>query len=128
DVVARLLALSRSAIFLAAAACLSAASAVNHGAVMLRHTEVLERVALSAARKEIHLRSATNFSSAPRLASERAISAFRPPMPSPQRRPSIASSTQSSEGVLMVSPLKIASENLPPEVRRKSFGSGHGGE
>ena len=95
---------------------------------MLRHTEVLERIALSAARKAIHLRSATNFSSTPRLPLERAISAFRPPTLSPQRRPSIASSTQSSEGVLMVSPLKIASENLPPEVRRKILGSGHGGE
>ena len=49
-------------------------------------------------------------------------------MLSPQRRPSIASSTQSSEGVLIVSPLKIASENLPPEVRRKILGSGQGGE
>ena len=28
----------------------------------------------------------------------------------------------------MVSPLKIASENLPPEVRRKILGSGHGGD
>ena len=48
-------------------------------------------------------------------------------MPSPQRRPSIASSTQSSDGVLIVSPLKIASENFPPEVRRKILGSGQAG-
>ena len=95
---------------------------------MLRHTEVFDRTALSPARKAIHWRPATNFSSTPRLASDRAIRPFRPPTPSPQRRPSIASSTQSSEGVLMVSPLKIASENLPPEVRRNSLGIGHGGE
>jgi hypothetical protein len=94
---------------------------------MLRHTEVLERTALSLARKAIHLRSATNFSSTARLPSERAISALRPPTPSPQRRPSIASSTQSSDGVLMVSPLKIASENLPPAVKRKILGSGQAG-
>ena len=96
---------------------------------MLRHTEVLERIALSAGEEgdplalghellehaEIGLRSAPS-------------GAFRPPTLSPQRRPSIASSTQSSDGVLIVSPLKIASENLPPAVRRKIFGSGHGGE
>src|SRR5260221_2013070 len=116
-----------SAIFLAAAACLSAASEVNQGATMFRHTEVLDRVARSAARKAIHLRSATNFSSTARLAVERATRPFSPPTLSPQRRPSIASSTQSSEGVLMVSPLKIASENLPPDVRRKILGNGHGG-
>ena len=34
---------------------------------------------------------------------------------------------QSSEGVLIVSPLKMASENLPPEVRRKIFGIGQAG-
>ena len=95
---------------------------------MLRHTEVLERIALSSARKAIHLRSATNFSSTARLPLERFIRPFSPPTLSPHFRPSIASSTQSSDGVLMVSPLKIASENLPPEVRRKIFGIGHGGE
>src|SRR5581483_9865311 len=118
---------SSSPIFLAAAACLSAGSALNHGAVILRHTDVLERIALSAARKPIHLRPLANFSSTPRLACERAIRPLRPPTLSPHLKPSIASSTHSSEGVLIVSPLKIASENLPPEVMRKIFGSGHAG-
>ena len=113
---------------MAAAACLSAGSAVNHGAVMLRQTEVLERIALSSARKAIHVALGHELLEHARdWPSERAIRPFRPPTLSPQRRPSIASSTQSSDGVLIVSPLKIASENLPPEVRRKIFGSGQAG-
>src|SRR5687767_3269521 len=117
-----------SAIFLAAAACLSAGRLVNHGAVITRQTEVFDRLALSAARKPSHLRSATIFSSTARLPVDRAIRPLSPPTLSPHFSPSIASSPHSSEGVLMVSPLKIASENLPPEVMRKSLGIGHGGE
>ncbi len=64
---------------------------------------------------------------AARLASDRAISAGRPPIASAQRRPSSASSTQSIEGVLIVSPLKMPSFSLPPLVRRKIFGSGQAG-
>src|SRR5689334_24102279 len=95
---------------------------------MLRHTEVLDRVAFSATKKPIQLRLATNFSSTVRLALERAIRPFSPPTLSPQRKPSIASSMQRSDGVLMVSPLKMASENLPPEVMRKILGSGQRSE
>ena len=64
---------------------------------------------------------------AARLALLRAISASRPPIDSAQRSPSIASSSQSIEGVLMVSPLKMPSISLPPLVRWKIFGSGHDG-
>ena len=48
-------------------------------------------------------------------------------MLSAQRSPSSASSTQSIEGVLIVSPSKMPSVSLPPEVRRKIFGSGQAG-
>ena len=40
---------------------------------------------------------------------------------------SIASSTQSSDGVLIVSPRKTPSISRPFRVSRNSFGSGHGG-
>ena len=39
----------------------------------------------------------------------------------------MASSTQSIEGVLMVSPLKVPSISLPPLVSRKIFGNGQAG-
>ena len=53
------------------AACLSAGNAANHGAEITRQTEVLERTALSAARK----------------ASRGALTSPRPPAPGPRRRP-----------------------------------------
>ena len=61
------------------------------------------------------------------LAEVRASSASSPPISSAQRNPSSASSTQSIEGVLMVSPRKIPSISAPPAVRRKILGIGQGG-
>jgi hypothetical protein len=88
---------------------------------------VQERVAGASARKSIQSRCATQEAIAARLASLRATSAASPPTLSAQRSPSSASSTQSIEGVLIVSPLKMPSFSLPPEVRRKTFGSGQAG-
>jgi hypothetical protein len=84
-----------------------------------------ERVAGSPARKSTQSVRATHSATAARLASVRAISPGRPPMDSAQRRPSSASSTQSMEGVLMVSPAKMPSMSLPPFVRRR-FSAGAG--
>src|SRR5580693_4492049 len=94
---------------------------------MARQTEVQERVRGSAARKSIQGVRSTQAASAARFDSERATSAARPPIRSAHLRPSIASSTQSIEGVLMVSPAKIASLKAPFEFKRKSFGNGQGG-
>ncbi len=69
----------------------------------------------------------TQAAMAARLASLRAIRPSRPPTLSAQRSPSSASSTHSIDGVLIVSPLKMPSISLPPEVRRKIFGSGQAG-
>ena len=57
----------------------------------------------------------------------RAINASHPPICSAHLRPSIASSTAIIDGVLMVSPRKMPSINLPPLVRRNIFGMGQGG-
>src|SRR5262249_42187444 len=92
-----------------------------------RQTEVFERVRGSRARKSTHGVTATQSAIALALASARATSAGRPPIPFDQVSASIQSSTHSIEGVLMVSPSKIASFNFPPLVMRKSLGSGQGG-
>src|SRR6185369_15454219 len=97
------------------------------GSTILRQTEVHERMRLSAARNPAQPARATQASIAARLPSLRAISALRPPIDCAQVRPSIASSTQSIDGVLIVSPLNTPSISLPPWVRRKILGSGHGG-
>ncbi len=86
-----------------------------------------ERVAASSARNAAQGVRSTHAPTAARFASLRAISAGRPPTPSAQRSPSSASSTQSIEGVLIVSPLKMPSISLPPLVRRKIFGNGQDG-
>ena len=55
------------------------------------------------------------------------MSAGRPPIEAAQRSPSSASSTASSEGVLMVSPLKMPSISLPPLASWNSLGTGQAG-
>ena len=50
-----------------------------------------------------------------------------PPSLSAQSRPSRASSTQRSDGVLMVAPVKMPLMSFPPLVSRKTLGSGHAG-
>ena len=59
---------------------------------------------------------ATHASIAARLARDRASSPLRPPIDSAHFSPSSASSTHSIDGVLMVSPWKMPSINLPPLV------------
>ena len=118
---------SNDASFFAAAACASALNDANQGATIFRQIDVLERVAASWARKAAQSLSATHLSSTARLARLRAISAGRPPICSAQRSPSSASSTQSIDGVLIVSPAKMPSISLPPFVRRKIFGNGQAG-
>ena len=86
-----------------------------------------DRVAASSARKSTQSVRATQRAIAARLASERAISPSSPPTRSAQRSPSSASSTHSMDGVLIVSPLKMPSISLPPDVRRKIFGNGQAG-
>src|SRR5215475_6169965 len=104
-----------------------AAAAPCAGSFVLRHTEVQERVAGFSARKAGQPAFATQAAMAARLASLRAISAGRPPIDCAQRSPSSASSVASSEGVLIVSPLKIPSISLPLLLIWKSFGSGQDG-
>ena len=86
-----------------------------------------ERVFGSLARKSTQAVCSTHFATAERFASERLIRPGRPPSRSAQSRPSRASSTQSSDGVLMVAPVKMPLMSLPPLVSRKTFGSGHAG-
>jgi hypothetical protein len=93
----------------------------------MRQTEVLERIALSR-RGSRSTCAGHELLEHAEIGGRARDQAFSPPTLSPHFSPSIASSTQSSDGVLIVSPLKIASENLPPDVRRKILGSGHGGE
>ena len=95
--------------------------------MITRQIEVLERVSFVSGRKAAQLLFATQASTAFRLAWLRAISPFSPPMLSAQRSASIWSSTQSMEGVLMVSPLKMPSFSLPFLVMRNSLGSGQAG-
>src|SRR5690606_30122080 len=95
---------------------------VNQGSTMTRQTEVQERAAGSVARKSIQGVAATQDSRAAKLARLRATRPFSPPACSAQRSESSASSTHSMEGVLIVSPTKIPSLSLPPEVRRKTLG------
>jgi hypothetical protein len=94
---------------------------------MLRQTEVGERISARLARKPAHSLRSTQAAIAPRLRSQRSVSAGKPPIDSAQRSPSSASSTASIEGVLIVSPLKMPSISLPPLVRRNSFGIGQAG-
>src|SRR5215207_104418 len=113
--------------FLAKTHCASSGSDAIEASVNFRHTEVFERSAASCARKSIHGVRATQSAMTLVLASARAISALRPPTDFAQPSASSQSSTHSIEGVLMVSPSKIASLSFPPLVNRKIFGSGHGG-
>ena len=112
---------------LVAADCRSAGKAANQGSTTLRHTEVQDRVSGARARKSTQSVSATQSAITARLASDRVISAFSPPISEPQINPSKASSTQSIDGVLMVSPRNMPSISLPLEVRRKIFGIGQAG-
>ena len=82
-------------IFLAALARSLSGRAVNHCAVIFRQTEVLERIALVSARKSTQSVFSTHFSSAARLAFERATRPFTLPIDSAHLSASIASSTQS---------------------------------
>ena len=78
----------------------------------VRQTLVFERLAGSCARWPSQLRPSTIRSSAAALASVRAIMPLRPPMPFAHSSATIASSTASIEGVLIVSPLKTALDQL----------------
>ena len=94
-------------------AALRRAASANQSSTILRQTEVQERI-VSSRSQEVDPRRALDPARdrreiAPR---QRAISAVRPPIASAHFRPSIASSTHSIEGVLMVSPLKIAFAEL----------------
>ena len=83
--------------------------------------EVGERCAGSLARNPTQGVRSTQRVIAARLASDRAISAAKPPTLSAQRSPSSASATQSIEGVLIVSPRNR------PGVMRKILGNGQVG-
>src|SRR5690348_3679249 len=109
------------------ARCASGARRRNQSSTTLRQTEVQERILGSSTRNAIHFDFVTQRSMAARLASLRALSAEKPPADSAHLSPSIASSTASIDGVLMVSSWKMFSANLPFEVRRKIFGSGQAG-
>ena len=88
---------------------------------------MLDRVAGSSARFSIQGRAAQKSHTARALASARAISAGSPPTDRPHSSAAIQSSTQSIDGVLMVSPWKMPSMSLPLEVRRKTLGRGRSG-
>src|SRR5271169_1066704 len=92
----------------------STGSLATRGSANARQTDVQERVLASFARKSIHDVWATHLAIAAKLLSERAISALSPPALSAHLRPSSASSTQSIEGVLIVSPLNTPSISFPP--------------
>src|SRR6185437_16967118 len=111
----------------AKAPCASAESLVTAGSTIFRQTEVLERTAGSAARKSTHGVRLTQSAIALVLASARATNPSSPPTAFAQASVSSQSSTHSIDGVLMVSPSKIASLSLPPLVMRKIFGSGQAG-
>ncbi len=93
----------------------------------VRQTDVFERVAGSAARWSAHGVRRTHPSMTAALASARARSTSRPPMSRAHSRATIQSSTQSIEGVLIVSPSKIPRIREPPLVMRKILGRGQGG-
>src|SRR3954466_2285658 len=99
----------------------------NHGSVISSWIDVQDRVAGSFARKRSHGERSAQAATVARLPSARATSPSSPPTDSAQRSESIASSTHSIDGVLIVSPRKIPSISLPPEVMRNIFGNGQGG-
>src|SRR5205823_10505452 len=99
----------------------------NHGSTIDSWIEVHERVAGSSARNCSHGVCSTQRATAVRLPSARATSPSSPPSASAHFNESIASSTHSIDGVLIVSPRKMPSISLPPAVRRKIFGNGQGG-
>ena len=120
------------ATFLKKAAWSSGLSLVNHGAVTFRQIEVELRISGGPARKSIQSCLATNSATACRLAWLRAMQASRPVLPAklndlPQLSVSIQSSTQSIDGVLMVSPSKMPPISLPALVMRKILGIGQAG-
>src|SRR5215471_15087327 len=92
-----------------------------------RQMDVLERMDESPARKLAHFDFAIQFSIAFKFADDRASNAGRPPMDSDHFKPSIASSTQSIDGVLIVSPSKMPAISLPPFVIWKILGRGRSG-
>ena len=92
-----------------------------------RQTEVLEREAGSAARKSTQSVFSTQAARAARLESARRCISTRPPIEAPHFSASMASSTQSMDGVLMVAPSKMSLAILPALVIRKSFGIGQAG-
>src|SRR5688500_12971145 len=86
--------------------------------------EVRERILSSSHRNAAQPDFSAHLATACKFASQRFLVAERPPMDSTHFRESRQSSTQSMEGVLMVSALKMPSMNLPPLVMRKIFGKG----
>src|SRR3954467_12372048 len=99
----------------------------NQESVISSWIDVQDRVAGSLARNCSHGERSTQAATAARLPSARATSPSRPPTDSAHFNESIASSTHSIEGVLIVSPRKIPSISLPPDTIRKTFGRGQGG-
>src|SRR3954471_22652944 len=99
----------------------------NQGSVISSWIDVQDRVALSLARNCSQGERSTQAATVARLPSARATRPSRPPTDSAHFNESIASSTHSIDGVLIVSPRKMPSINLPPEVMRKIFGRGQGG-
>src|SRR5919205_1054649 len=78
----------------------------------------------SAARNETQGHDSTQRERISKFRFVRPIKAGRPPIDSAQDRESMASSTQSREGVLMVSPRNKASFTRPFSAKRKTFGTG----
>src|SRR5690606_16262144 len=105
----------------------STGNATNHASTMERQIDVHERCAGLAAKNSTHGVRPTHSERTARLRADRAIVSRNPPILSTHFKASIASSTHNMDGVLMVDPLKTPSDNLPPDVRRKTLGIGHGG-
>src|ERR1700730_7617856 len=99
----------------------------NHGSTISICGEVEEIVAGSSARNRTQAQVSTQALIVARLCSERATSPSSPPTDSAHFSESSASSTHSIDGVLIVSPRKTPSINLPFLVNRKSLGKGQGG-
>ena len=94
---------------------------------MQRQTEVFDRAFGSATRFSTQGVRSTHACSAREVGVRAGAGGGEAADASIHSSASIASATQSIEGVLMVSPAKTPSMSLPPLVRRKIFGSGRSG-
>ena len=108
---------------------LRAASSIsrNQSAVTCRVMEVGETISALPARNAKFSFPSSQFRTAEMLRSTLASSSPRPPIDWAHSRASMASSTQSIEGVLIVEPSKTPSFSFPFLASWKILGSGRGG-